>query len=156
MNATAKQAIRKVAAVKAAQREETTDARGLVSLFPGLASIEPRVRSLFNGLFVDESNRENSLFPGFVALVQYDAKRAMVEARDARRSLRKDARAIRRAARAERRASRGLASDSSLFNFGFLRVRASKNGRTFRVTFRIDASDPVPATIAGGLGTLVA
>ena len=128
MNAVAKQAIRKVAAVKnAAKVAEITKPKGLVSLFPGLARID--------------LNKSNSLFPGFVALVMDDARNQMQAARDARRSLRKDARALRRAERAARRASKGHATDDSLFNFGFLRVRANRKGTAFRVTFSFPSTD---------------
>ena len=140
MNAIAKAALAKVAALKATEQSAPTVARGLVSLFDGLASIEPRVRSLFHGLFVDVSNPENSLFPGFIGLVQYDAKQTMVAARESRREVRKSARALRRERRAALRIATGRVIDpTAVFNFGILRCRGNRKGDSFRVTFRIAA-----------------
>src|SRR5262245_57765606 len=118
MTATVKQALRKVTAVKAQTAAATeTKPRGLVSLFPGLASIEKKLD-------------RGSLFPGFIALVQDDAKNYV-------RAMRANARQLRREARASRRSGRPDAS--SVFNFGFLRVKRVKKTETFRVTFAVSA-----------------
>lgn len=125
MTSIAKQAIAKVAAVKAkvAKTAEVTKPRGLVSLFPGFASLDFR--------------KSDSLFPGFLELATWILKSQAATARDMLRAGRKERRAIRRTARSERRAARHIADESSIFNFGMLRCKASKNGASYRVTFRI-------------------